>query len=73
MYFNVRVKTNSRKNLVKKLSENSYLVEVKAKPIRGKANTEVIKVLAKYLKVRKNKLVLSAGHKISNKIFILEQ
>jgi len=64
----VKVQTKARANLVEKLSENTYKVKVTIAPEKGKANIEVIELLAKYLKIKKSKIVIIAGHKSNEKI-----
>ncbi len=48
MKITVRVKTNARKNEVKQIDENSFVVSVSVPPIEGKANDKVIELLSEY-------------------------
>lgn len=50
MKINIRVKTNSGKQEIKKISEDEYNVFVKSAPENNKANIEVEKILGRYFK-----------------------
>ncbi len=62
---NVKVKPNSRKQKIKKISDNEYLVLVKSKAEKNKANIELLKLLKKYL--QKNIKIIK-GKKSKNKV-----
>ncbi len=47
-------------------------VYVKASPLEGKANQEVVKALAKHFAVSKSKVILLRGEKSKNKVFVIE-
>ena len=57
----VRVKPNARKNDVEKLDEHSFVVSVSAPPADGKANEQVIELLAEYFKKPKRSIVILRG------------
>lgn len=44
-------------------------VYVKAPPLEGKANKEVIEALAKFFETKKAKVILIRGEKSKNKVF----
>ena len=67
---NVKVKTNSKKNEVKKINDNSFEVNTTAMPIEGQANCSVIELLSKYFHIGKTKINILKGEK--NKIKIIE-
>jgi len=50
--FNIIVKANSPKTILKGFDENkgAYILEVKAQPEKGKANIEIIKFFSRVLK-----------------------
>jgi len=60
---------NSRTNEVKELGVNVLKVKVAAPPIRGRANEELIKLLAKHFKVHKSSVILLKGLTDRKKIF----
>ncbi len=47
MRIRVRVKPNSKEESINKVGEE-YVIQLKAKPDKGKANTELIKILKKH-------------------------
>ena len=57
----VRVKPNARKNEVKQLEENSYLVSVAAPPAEGKANAKLIEVLAEHFEKPRRCITILRG------------
>ena len=69
MYIKVKVHADEkRENLIKK-SENSYEIWVKAPAKEGRANEQVRKLLAQYLKIESKKLFLIKGAQCPSKIF----
>jgi uncharacterized protein (TIGR00251 family) len=50
------------------LDDGTVRIRVKAPPVEGKANRELIKFLSKVLKVRRNKIEIVAGEKSLDKI-----
>lgn len=65
----VKVFPGSKKEEIIKKSEDSLEVWVRAKPERGLANREVIKILSAYFKIPESKIRLVKGFKKRNKIF----
>lgn len=55
------VKARSRKEEVIKINETHYKIFVKEPAEKGKANTEIIKVLASYLNISPSKILLISG------------
>ena len=69
----VRVKPGSKKGpLVQLAIDGSLLVYVREPAVEGKANAAVIKLLARYFEVPKNKVRLISGHKSKSKQFIID-
>ena len=69
MLIKVKVFPNSKKQEIIKKSEGSFEIKVKAKPIKGEANREVMKALASFLKIPESRIRMIKGFKQSNKIF----
>ena len=65
----VKVFPGSKKPGVIKKSKDSFEVKVKAKPVMGKANKEVVKLLACYLGLPESKIRFIRGSRRRNKIF----
>ncbi len=69
MLIKVKVFPNSKKEEIIEKSENSFEVKVKEKPIMGKANGGVIKILSEFFEIPESKIKLIRGFKQRNKIF----
>lgn|GEM_PF-166723 len=67
----VRVKPNAKRSEVEKIGEE-FLVSVKAPPVKGRANAELIEVLADYFKVPKSKVKIVAGERSKRKVVEIE-
>jgi uncharacterized protein len=61
MTISVRVKPNSRKDEVRKLDGNRYLVSVTAPPVDGKANARVVELLAGHFRKPKSRIMILRG------------
>ena len=68
MRLSVRVKPNSKKPGVEKLSDREYIVKVKAPATEGRANKAVIETLSDHLSVPKNRISIIRGISSKNKI-----
>ncbi len=66
MSIEVRVSTNSPKPGVEE-KDGLLKVKVKAKPIEGKANAEVVEMVAKHYGVKENQVKIVAGHQSKKK------
>ena len=69
----VKVKVNSKNNKIEKAKDNRFLVSVKAKPERGKANKSVIDILSNYFDISKSEISLISGYAARNKIFEIKR
>ncbi len=68
MILRVKVKPNSKKEDVKKISESELEVRVSVPPEKGKANERLIELLAKYYRVRKSAVKIIRGETSREKI-----
>ncbi|MBW7859004.1 MAG: YggU family protein [Leptonema sp. (in: Bacteria)] len=66
--YSIYVKPKSSKRSVVELTDGSLEVKVHSPPEDGKANIEVIEVLAKYFKVKKRHLSIVTGSTSRHKI-----
>ncbi|MDP3999206.1 MAG: DUF167 domain-containing protein [bacterium] len=64
----IHAKPGSKKELVEKISPNTFTVFVKARPEKGLANEAVIKIVAEYLGVAKSRVRIMAGQTSQKKI-----
>ena len=69
MFLKVKVFPNSKKEEIIKKSEDKFEIKVKEKAEEGRANKRVKEVLARYLNISEEKLILIRGAKQKNKIF----
>jgi uncharacterized protein (TIGR00251 family) len=72
MIIEVKVKTKSSNEGIKKLEDNKFEVRVNEAPEGGKANERVIELLAKYLGVPKSSIKIKHGLTSRNKIITIE-
>lgn len=71
MKITVRVKPNSVKQDIK-VENNVYIVSLNSPPLEGRANEELIEVLADYFNTSKSKIKVVSGHKSRMKIVEIE-
>ena len=65
MKIKVKVKPNSSQEKIEKISNEEYEVWIKEKPIEGKANTKLVKILKKYFA---RNIKIKSGFTSRNKI-----
>ena len=68
MKISVKVKPNSKKEEVKKLMDNEFILSVKEPAKEGKANQAVIRLLSEYFNLPKSNISIIKGHNSKNKI-----
>jgi uncharacterized protein len=68
----VKVKPNSKKQAIQEELDGSITVYLKSLPVDGKANQELIEVLAKKFELRKSQVTIKAGLSSRTKIIELE-
>jgi uncharacterized protein YggU (UPF0235/DUF167 family) len=56
-----------------KIEEDQICIEIKSKPIKGEANKEVIKKIAKYFAISTVAIQIKLGHKSKEKIIEISQ
>ena len=57
----VKVKTNSKKQTIEESADGSLTVHLKSPPVDGKANKELIELLAKKFDVPKSQIRIKSG------------
>lgn len=67
----IQTRTNSKKAHIQ-ITKDACQVFVKASPIRGKANQEVIRLFAKTLRISSQRVHFLAGEKTKHKILLIE-
>lgn len=57
----VKVKPNSRASLLEERDDGTWLAEIKSPPVDGKANEELLALIAKHFGCRKSDVSIKAG------------
>lgn len=69
----VKVKPNSAQQTIEKADDGSLIVKLKSSPVDGKANQELIKLLAKEYQVTQAQVMIKSGLSSRTKLIIIEQ
>lgn len=57
----VKVRPNSRTRELEELSDGTWLARIKAPPIDGRANEELVDLIAEHFDLRKNQVSIKRG------------
>ena len=57
----IKVKPNSRASLLEQQKDGRWLAQIKSPPVDGKANEELIALVAKHFKCRKSDVSIKSG------------
>ena len=57
----VKVKPNSRASLLEQREDGTWLAQLKSPPVDGKANEELIALVAKHFRCRKSEVEIKSG------------
>ena len=68
MKIRVKVKPNSKQQKIEELDDGSLIIRLKSPPIDGKANQELIKILAQKYQVTKSQIRIKSGNSSQNKL-----
>jgi uncharacterized protein (TIGR00251 family) len=68
MKISVKVKPNAKQQNIEAIADGSLKISLKSPPIDGKANLELISLLAKYFKVSKSQVMIKSGQNNQSKI-----
>lgn len=69
----VKVKPNSKQQMIAEESDGSLTVRLKSPPVDGKANAELIELLADRFDLCKSDIVIKSGLSSRNKVVELPQ
>lgn len=72
MKFEVRVQPRSSKNAVLRMEDGSLKIKLKAAPVDGEANRELVAYLSSLLKIPKRDIQIISGDTGRNKIVSVE-
>ena len=68
----VKVKPNSKRQSIEEQPDGSLTVHLKSPPVDGKANEELIALLAERFKVSKSKISIKSGLASKNKLIEID-
>lgn len=68
MKIQVKVKPNSKQQKIEQAVDGSFTIRLQSPPVEGKANQELIAVLAKKFKVPKSYIQIKSGLSSKNKL-----
>ncbi|MCX6577491.1 MAG: DUF167 domain-containing protein [Candidatus Aminicenantes bacterium] len=71
-YLTVKVQTRAAEPRVEKTGEREYKVSVIAAPTKGKANAEVIGLLAQHLGIARSQLKIVRGETSRHKLVVVD-
>ena len=57
----IKVKPNSRASLLEQSADGTWLAQLKSPPVDGKANEELISLIAKHFKCAKSDVSIKSG------------
>ena len=57
----IKVKPNSRTSLLEQREDGTWLAQIKSPPVEGKANEELLALVAKHFDCRKSDVSIKAG------------
>jgi uncharacterized protein YggU (UPF0235/DUF167 family) len=72
MYFKVKVKPNSKKEIFEKIDDETYRIAVKEKAENNLANRAVCNLLAERLDINRGDIQIITGHHSQNKIMFIK-
>lgn len=68
----IEVRPNSKQLKIEKITDSVYKVHLTAPPAEGKANKQLIEVLAKQFKVAKSLITIKVGKSAKTKVIIID-
>jgi len=66
----IKVKPNSRASLLEQNEDGTWLAQIKSPPVDGKANAELIALVAKHFGCRKSEVSIKSGG--SNRLKLIQ-
>ncbi|MGB5963735.1 MAG: DUF167 domain-containing protein [Coleofasciculaceae cyanobacterium] len=68
MHKQIKVKPNSKQQIIEEALDGSLTIHLKSPPVDGKANKELIELLAKKFDVSKSQIRIKSGLSARNKL-----
>ena len=71
LFVNITVQPRASRNKVVGIYNNTLKIATTAPPVDGKANSQIITLLAKFFEIPKSAICLKSGHQSRKKRFVL--
>jgi uncharacterized protein (TIGR00251 family) len=68
----IKVKPNARSSVLIEQEDGTWLAELKAPPVDGKANEELIRLVAEHFGIRKAQVVIKSGQSSRLKRIVIQ-
>ena len=68
MHKQIKVKPNSKQQIIEEALDGSLTVHLKSPPVDGKANKELVEILAKRFDVSKSQIIIKSDLSSRNKL-----
>ncbi|MEA5510695.1 DUF167 domain-containing protein [Crocosphaera sp. UHCC 0190] len=72
MKLQVKVKPNAKQQKIEESADGSLIISLKSPPVDGKANRELIEILAKRFNVSKSQILIKSGASSRHKLIDIE-
>ena len=69
----IKVKPNSRASLLEQNEDGTWLAQIKSPPVDGKANEELIALVAKHFGCRKSEISIKSGASSRTKLIQISE
>lgn len=73
MILNIKVIPKAKANCIQKLNANCLKVHLRAPPVNGRANKELMEILSEYYKVKRSRISIIRGERSQNKIVEIKE
>jgi uncharacterized protein (TIGR00251 family) len=73
IFLTIKVKPNSRASSLKQNDDGTWLAQIKSPPVDGKANEELIALVAKHFKCRKSEVSIKSGGSSRTKLLQISE
>jgi uncharacterized protein (TIGR00251 family) len=73
IFLSIKVKPNSRASALKQNEDGTWLAQIKSPPVDGKANEELIALVAKHFRCRKSEVSIKSGAASRTKLLQIEK
>lgn len=72
MQLRITVKPNSKQQSIEEIDDGSFIVRLKSPPVDGKANRELIELIAEKFDVSKSQIQIKSGLSSRKKLILID-